>query len=371
MKKKLIPSLLMLGMAGILASCGGTTSSTSSSAAGSSASSSAKLDLKADVFIYQYSDTYIGSVRTALNTDLTAKGITGTFKDAAGVQATQTQQIETAIAAGSKMLIANLVEQTATGVSVAGKAKTAKIPAIFFNREVPDAAVTSTTYPDNCFVGTDPDKAGYMQGDILAEALIKSDGTLNSDWDQNGDGKISYIMLRADESNAEANGRTTYSVQECNTKLAAKSLSPLNHLGENFNAGWSKDTAKTATDNFITAWGLPGDSGKTTPIECVIANNDDMALGAIASLATKGFNNGGTKKVLVVGVDATAAGVAAIDAGNMYGTVKQDAAAMAKCIADIAYNKLTGKDYLDGTSYTWDSETVHKIRIPYGKYTKA
>jgi methyl-galactoside transport system substrate-binding protein len=353
MNKKLIP-VLALGMVSILAACnkGGTSANT------------------ADVFIYQYSDTYIGTVRTALDTDLKAKSITATFYDGAGVSATQVQQIESAIAKKSKLLIPNLVEQTATGDSVAAKAKAAGIPAIFFNREVPDTAVTSTTYPDNCFVGTDPDQAGYMQGDIIASGLIAS-GKLSSTWDQNGDGKINYVMLRADESNAEANGRTKYSVQEANTKLKAASLNELVHLGADYNAGWSKDTAKTAMDTFIGTYGLPGTTKAEGGIELVIANNDDMALGAIASLATNNFNNGGTKKVMVVGVDATAAGKSAIDAGNMFGTVKQDAEAMATCIAALAANKLAGKDYLDGTTYKWDSTTVHKIRIPYGSYTKA
>ena len=149
----------------------------------------------ADVFIYQFSDTYIGTVRTALETDLKASGITPTFYDGGGVSATQVQQIESAIAKKSKLLIPNLVEQTATGDSIAAKAKAAGIPAIFFNREVPDSAVTSSTYPDNCFVGTDPDQAGYMQGDIIASGLIGSDGKLSSTWDQNGDGKITYVMV--------------------------------------------------------------------------------------------------------------------------------------------------------------------------------
>jgi methyl-galactoside transport system substrate-binding protein len=356
MKKTLIP-VVALRLIAILAGCN---------------SSSA---LTADIFIYQFSDTYIGTVRTALNTDLTADGITPTFYDAAASQSTQTQQIDNAIAAGSKLLIANLVEQTASGDSVAAKAAAASIPCIFFNREVPDTSVTAATYPDNCFVGTDPDQAGYMQGDILSEALISSTNTLVSKWDKNGDGYINYVMLRADESNAEANGRTTYSVQEANTKLTAAGLHTLVHLGEDYNAGWSKDTAKTATDSFVGTYGLPNDASKATPIEAVIANNDDMALGAIASLQSYGYNDGtdtdGSKTLLVVGVDATTAGVAAIDAGEMYGTVKQDAAAMATCIAALALNKLNGKDYLDGTSYDWESATVQKIRIPYSKYVKA
>src|SRR5574344_2905348 len=99
MKKKLFPALGLLAVSA-LASCGGGNGSV-------------------DVFIYQYSDTYINSVRTALDTDLKAASINATFYDGQGVQATQTQQIETALASGSKLLIANLVEQTASGASIA------------------------------------------------------------------------------------------------------------------------------------------------------------------------------------------------------------------------------------------------------------
>lgn len=351
MKKSnlMIPAAALLGL---LASCGGTVNS-----------------MKADVFIYQYSDTYIGTVRTALAADLKAKGIDATFKDAAGVQQTQTQQIDTAIAGKTKLLITNLVEPVAAGENIAKKAKDANVPCIFFNREVENSTVTKATYPDNCFVGTDPDQAGYMQGDILADAIITADGKINPVYDHNGDGKINYVMLRADESNAEANGRTKYSVEKCNTRLAEKSLPALKQLGTDFNANWSKDEAKTAMDNFITAHHLTGE----TAIEAVIANNDDMALGAVLSLVQAGYNKAGTendpaKTVCVVGVDATAAAQESIRNKQMYGTVKQDAAAMAACISALAANKLNGKDYLAGTDYKWDSEDVHKIRIPYAKF---
>jgi methyl-galactoside transport system substrate-binding protein len=351
MNKKLIPAVA-LGLVSLLTACGGSTAKA------------------ADVFIYKFSDTYITSVRTALEKDLKAKNITPTFQDGNGAQATQTEQIDNAISSGSKLIIPNLVDQTAAGETIAKKAKVANIPAIFFNREVPDAAVTSATYPNNCFVGTDPDQAGYMQGDILAKALIGTDNKLVSKWDKNGDGKINYVMLRADKGNAEADGRTKYSVQEANTKLTAAGLPVLVQKGEDQLAAWSKDTAKEKMDTLVTTYGLTGADG----IEAVIANNDDMALGAIASLNTSGYNKANesdpTKVLLVVGVDATDAGKAAIDAGQMFGTVKQDAEAMAACIAALAENKLNGKDFLAGTTYKWDSDAVHKIRIPYGSYTK-
>jgi methyl-galactoside transport system substrate-binding protein len=58
-----------------------------------------------------------------------------------------------------------------------------------------------------------------------------------------------------------------------------------------------------ATDlmkTFIAANGLD-------KIEAVLANNDDMALGAIEALKAEGYNTGdATKYIPVVGVDATA-----------------------------------------------------------------
>ncbi|OPZ36801.1 MAG: D-galactose-binding periplasmic protein precursor [Tenericutes bacterium ADurb.BinA155] len=344
MKKSLVATSAILALGSIaLAACGGSSSKA------------------ADVFIYQFSDTYIGTVRSALKTDLEGVSITPNFYDAAGVQATQTQQIETAISDGSKLLVVNAVEQKAAGLSIAQKAKAASTPVIFFNREVDDAAVQA--YDKACFVGTDPDQAGYMQGDIIADALIK-DGQLNTLWDKNGDGVIKYVMLRADLDNAEANGRTKYSVQEANTKLKAAGLKELVQLGVDTNCGWDKAKAKEALDSMITTYGVAGDG-----IEMVIANNDDMALGAVQSLAANGYNDGKSgKNVLVTGVDATSAAQTAIKAGTMYGSVKQDAEAMAKCIAALSANVLDGKDYLAGTTYTWQASDVHKIRIPYAKY---
>ncbi len=346
MKKKLIP-LLAFGLVGVLAAC------------------ATPKNGEANVFIYQYSDTYITTVRTALEDEFDTLDIKATFQDGANIQQTQTQQIDSAIAAGSSLLIVNPVD-VSTGEAVLEKAKNVDTPVIFFNREVNDAAVN---WEKAAFVGTDPDEAGVMQGQILAEALIV-DGKLNPTWDQNGDGVINYVMLRAEPGNPEADGRTKYSVDVCNEALEAAGLEPLHRLTEDFNANWNKDTAQQTTANWISTYGLPGTEGKDTPIELIIANNDDMALGAIAALGQANWNvAGGENKVLVIGVDATAAGLSAIDEGTMYGTVKQDGEAMAKCIAALAKNALDGKDFLDGTDYEWESETVRKIRIPYGMVT--
>ena len=106
-------------------------------------------------------------------------------------------------------------------------------------------------------------------------------------------------------------------------------------------------------------------------VEMVIANNDDIALGAISSLQTAGYNMGdGESKVIpVFGVDAVDNAKAAISAGTMSGTVMQDAEGMAAAIALLAKNATSGAALMDGTdSYNVDDASA-KIRIPYAVYT--
>ncbi len=66
-------------------------------------------DLKVAVFYYTYSDTYISSVRTALDAQLDALGVTYQDFDSNGNQTTQNEAIQTAIADGYNLLIVNMV----------------------------------------------------------------------------------------------------------------------------------------------------------------------------------------------------------------------------------------------------------------------
>ncbi len=315
-----------------------------------------------DVFIYNFSDTYIGGVRSEME-DLLGDldNVTFNFYDAANSQETQNTQIDNAIGAGSDLLVVNIVE-TGSGDVVVKKAKDNKLPIIFFNREVSDTVINS--YDKATFVGTNPDEAGYMQGELISDLLLAT-GAWDT-YDLNNDGKINYIMLRSDLDNPEANGRTTYSVQEANRILVAAGKPALVQIGADTNCGWDLAQAKTATDTFLQSNPFTGDD----PIELVIANNDDMALGAIQSLNIAGYNTGtdATKYVLVVGVDATATAVSAIASHKMAGSIKQDGVAMAECIVKFVENTANGKAYTDGTDYAYESG-VDKIRIPYAKYT--
>ena len=103
-------------------------------------------------------------------------------------------------------------------------------------------------------------------------------------------------------------------------------------------------------------------------VELVIANNDEMALGAVSALQTAGYNKEGTKVIPVFGVDATDAAKDAIDKGSMLGPIKQDADGMANTITTITQNFFGEKEKFDGV----DTENVvgtWRVNIPYGVYT--
>ncbi|MFQ8758338.1 MAG: hypothetical protein ACLSAF_01620 [Intestinimonas sp.] len=87
------------------------------------------------------------------------------------------------------------------------------MPIIFFNREVSDDVVNS--YEKCAFVGTDAPEAGHLQGKMIGEYLVEN-------WDAvdlNGDGKITYAMMKGQEGNAEAEARTQYGVEDANAVL--------------------------------------------------------------------------------------------------------------------------------------------------------
>ena len=102
-------------------------------------------------------------------------------------------------------------------------------------------------------------------------------------------------------------------------------------------------------------------------VELVIANNDEMALGALAALEEHGYNKPGARYIPIFGIDATEAAKAKIESGAMTGTVKQDGRAMANAIAKIAANMLEGRAPFEGLEENLIASDV-RINIPYSVY---
>ena len=322
------------------------------------------------VLYYTYSDTYISSVRTEMDKIFKANHINYHNYDANGNQSTQTEQVDTAISKGSKMLIVNIVDTGSDDAAktIIEKAKAVSIPVIFFNRSVREEIVKSY---DKCFfVGTDYEMAGHMQGELIGN-YVKDNF---ADLDINGDGKISYVLFKGQQGNAEAEARTRYAIEDANKILVTAGKNPLAFYDAKNTDGYLVDQDGTwsnaAANNYMKTLLSAYSEKNGNMVELVIANNDEMALGAIAALNEVGYNKDGARIIPVFGVDATEAAKAKIDAGLMTGTIKQDAMGMATAISTIVTNLDGGKDAFMGI----DKETIigeWRINIPYSAYTGA
>ncbi len=296
------------------------------------------------VAIYKYDDTYISTVRQAIEKAATGKAEL-LINDGKGDQGTQTDQIDLLIQKGVDVLLVNIVDVGASN-TVLEKAKQADIPIIFFNRE-PESEILKS-YDKARFVGTNAADAGIIQGEIIADTWK------NGDFDKNKDGIMQYVMLKGEPDNPEAVLRTEYSI-----KTAEEKGVKTQELGLQI-ANWDTEQANRTMEAWLSKYG--------DKIEFAIANNDAMAQGVISALQAAGYNKGDDSKFIpVVGVDATDAAKDLINKGYMTGTVLQDGAAMGKALVDIALNFTEGKEFIEGTDYEYD-ETGVSVRIPYSPY---
>ena len=313
------------------------------------------------VLIWKYDDTYGSTVRSAMDkwaeiySKELGKEIKLTMYDAADDMAKQIEQAT--IIAGDKpdFVIINLAE-VANGQVLVDMFEANKIPFMFYNKQ-PSAETTKAVLEDTgtIFVGTLARQAGDMQGQILYDLY-----NANKSIDKNGDGVLQYVMFMGEPNNDEAIARSRYSVETAR-KLGLK----LEPVTDTLVCNWDQALAQEA---MTATWARFGNK-----IEVVFANNDMMALGAVAALNAYGYNTGkpGDPKVVVIGVDAIDAALESIKNGGMTATVQQDGDAMGKANIRIAYNGALGKEWLDGTDYEYTIEDdFYCIRIPYAMITE-
>ena len=317
-------------------------------------------DLKVGVFYYTFADTYISSVRTALDAQLDSLGVAYQNFDGNNNQTTQNEQIQTALTDGYNLLVVNMVTSGSPDVANEIISMANGTPVIFFNRAI--------------------EADGNLQGKMVGEYLLANWDTV----DLNGDGKISYAMFKGDEANVEAIYRTQFGVEDANAVLTEAGKPELEYFDASNTSKYQVDlggawSAQAALDYMNTNLSQYNEANGNM-IELIICNNDNMAEGAISALETAGYNTGaeGSKTIPVFGVDATDAAKELIAAGKMTGTVKQDAEGMAVAIASVV--KATGEgtsmaDAVSATSatnpdmYTIADGIANKLFVAYAAYT--
>ena len=373
--KKLISLLLVLAMALSLVACGAkeeapaaTQAPAADAPAAEAPAEPAGIDGEIAIFWYTFGDTYLSSVRAAMNEALNASGAKYHDYDANGSQTTQTEQIQTAITKGAAVLVVNIVDASSDDATQAiiDMAVAAELPLVFFNRSVSEELVSA--YDKAAYVGTDYTMAGHMEGKMIGDHLVANYDSV----DLNGDGVISYVMFKGQEGNMEADARTQYGVEDANAVLTAAGKPELKFYDEanaskylvDQNGAWSAAEGQNYMQTILTQYS----EANGNMVELVIANNDDMALGAIAALQAAGYNNNdGGKTIPVFGVDATAAAQEAIAKKAMTGTIKQDAVGMANAVVQIAQNLVAGKGTFDNVA--GDLEGTWRVNIPYSAYS--
>jgi len=295
------------------------------------------------VAIYKFDDTFMSYTRNAIERNAQGKA-TLSMVDSQNSQPVQNDQVDQFITKKMKAIAINPVDRTAAG-TIVDKAKAAKVPVVFFNRE--PFADDMNKWDKVYYVGAKAEESGTMQGEILAEYW-----KTHPEMDKNKDGVLQYIMIKGEPGHQDAELRTEYSV-----KALTDAGIQVQELAED-SAYWDRPRAVEKMDAFLAKFG--------NQIEAVICNNDDMALGVIESLRKAGYFTAG-KYLPVVGVDATAPALQALAEGTLLGTVLNDAQNQGKATYDIAYALATGAN---PASTTWTITDGKYIWVPYQKVTR-
>jgi len=260
-------------------------------------------------------------------------------------QLTQNDQVEEFITKGYDVLCVNLVDRS-DATLVIDKAMSSNTPIVFFNRELVEEDLDR--WDKLYYVGAPAEQSGRLQADIIIDKFIK-EGEFDK-YDVNHNGTIQYIMLEGETRHQDAIIRTRVVTSE----LSNRGIS-LEKLGDEF-ANWDRNQAKTKVRALIEKYPFQ--------IEMVIANNDEMALGAIEAFEETKY----PIDPFIIGIDGTEEGLEAVRVGKLNGSVFNDAKGQAKTIMRIALALAEGSDipsditlyfgkyaYLPYTKITYDN----------------
>lgn len=302
--------------------------------------------------IYKFDDTFMTGVRNNMQKAAESLGAEIELVDSQNRQPMQNDQVDTFITKGVNALIINPVDRSAAG-PLAEKAKAADISIVYINRE-PDAKILNG-YNKAFYVGAKAEESGLIGGQLIAEYF-----KAHPEADKNGDGKLQYILIKGEQGHQDATLRSEYCV-----KAMKEAGLDIVEVGSD-NANWDKVQGHDKMKNFITALGVDG-------IEAVLANNDDMALGAVEALKSEGYNLGvdgkdPSKFIPVVGVDATAPALQAIAKGQLLGTSLNDAVNQGTAAVRIANACAQGKE-INEESIGYKVTDGKYVWIPYVRVT--
>jgi inositol transport system substrate-binding protein len=264
------------------------------------------------VSMAQFDDNFLTAVRASMQAHAQQLHASIQLEDAQSDIGRQLNQVENFIAQRVDAIIVNPVDTDATPRMTRMVAH-AGIPLVYVNRMPADRQLPARV----SFVGSDERQSGTLQMTEVCRML---------------GGKGDVVILMGELTNQSTRQRT----QDVYDVIATPSCRGI-HVLEKQSGNWKRTEAADLMTNWLSAGLRP---------QAVIANNDEMAIGAIQSLRQARL----LEKTIVAGIDATADGLAEMKAGRLKVTVFQNAPAQGSGAVDAALKLVRGDSV---PSFVW------------------
>lgn len=259
-----------------------------------------------------FDDNFLTVLRNGIQSQADAAGLKVQIEDAQNDVAKQLDQINNFIASGVSAIIVNPVDTSATQ-AMSDAAAAAGVPLVYVNRQ----PINVDSLPDNqAFVASNEVDSGTLET-IEVCAQLKAAGK----------DKANVYVMMGELSNQAAVQRTA----DIHDVMAAGKCAVELTIIDEQTANWSRDQAQSLMTNWLSAG---------TAFDGVIANNDEMAIGAIQAMKASGID---MATVVVGGIDATQDALAAMQAGDLDVTVFQNAAGQGAGALDAATKLAAGE----------------------------
>lgn len=245
----------------------------------------------------------------------------------------QNNQAETAIQTKTDAIIINPMDYEAN-IDVVTLANKAKIPVVVTNARLNTDQMTSEVVSDDVL-------GGYLEAKAVLQKMNCQGNVVIIEGPKGGSGEI-----QRGQGNDKA-------IAECGPGKIK--------VLERKTANWSRAEALPLMENWLQK--------HRGQIKGVIAQNDEMALGAIEAIKGANLN---VKDFAIAGVDGVSDAIRAVQAGEMV-SILQDAHAQMQGSIDVALRAVKGSSYQPQSDIwkqyagqmQWDNGTAKRYSVPW------
>jgi ABC-type sugar transport system substrate-binding protein len=248
---------------------------------------------------------FIVTMNNTMKDEAQSQGVNLVTLDSRNNVSTELSQIEDLIQRKPKAIVMDAVDTTSSQAA-AKKVNAAGIPLITVDNTFP----ASSGIDVKSYIGVDGEKSGQLQAEYLNKALPQG-------------GDIIYLV-------------GVYGAPWTDQRKAGfdKAVGANIHVATETQAQGSRANGKSVMEDLLRRYSTPGQ------IKAIVAQNDEMALGAISAIQDSGRM---AEFPLIIGVDGSDPGLQAIKDGTLSMSVKQDPRAEGKTAISVAKKVASGE----------------------------